>query len=116
MTVTQQPPRQASLIASVVKVLALGVALLVLVSAVTNRTPSRTHDPSALEVELGAADLQAAMAEYECTTTGFGDAATPLSALIRLEGRLQHVSFDHAWSVFTGEQPGELLAVCLSEV
>lgn len=113
---TQQRPRQASLIVSVAKVVVLGVVLLVLALTVANRTPDRTADPSALQVDLGSKDLQAAMVEYDCTTTGFGDTADPLSALIRVEGRLQHVSFDYAWSVFTGEQPGELLAVCLSEV
>ena len=56
------------------------------------------------------------MVEHHCTTTGFGSSASPRSALVRRDGVLRHVSFERAWSVFTGEEPGELLAVCLSEV
>jgi hypothetical protein len=101
---------------SVGKALALGLVLVVLVSGFATRTPTRAHDPSALRLDLGAKDLQRAMSEHDCTTTGFGDSATPRSALIRHQGRLRHVTFERAWSVFTGEQPGELLAVCLGEV
>ncbi|MDQ4051729.1 MAG: hypothetical protein M3237_03385 [Actinomycetota bacterium] len=95
---------------------ALGVVLLVLVSGLVTRTPTRAQDPAALRLDLGARDLRAAMVEHDCTTTGFGDSATPRSALIRHDGRLQHVGFERAWSVFTGERPGVLLAVCLSSV
>jgi hypothetical protein len=109
-------PRKASLVLSVAKALALGLVLAILVSGIAARTPARTHDPLALRLDLGAKDLQQAMTEHNCTATGFGDSASPRSALIRRDGELQHVSFEQAWSVFTGEQPGELLAVCLSEV
>jgi hypothetical protein len=115
VTITPQLPRKASLALSGAKVLALGMVLLFLVSGLVARTPTRTHDPSALRLDLGTTDLERAMAEHDCTATGFGDRATPRSGLILREGRLEHVSFDRAWSVFTGEQAGELVAVCLSE-
>ena len=111
MIITRRP-----LALTVAKVVALGVVLLVLVSGLVTKAPARMQDPAALLLDLGAKDLRAAMAEHDCTTTGFGDRATPRSALIRHQGRIEHVSFERAWSVFTGEQPGVLLAVCLSEV
>jgi hypothetical protein len=115
VTTTRRLPRRPSLILSVAQALALGLVLVVLVSGFAARTPARSENPSAIPLDLGAKDLQRAMTEHDCRTTGFGDTASPVSALIRHHGRLEHVSFERAWSVFTGEQPGELLAVCLSE-
>jgi hypothetical protein len=115
VTTARRPPRRSSLILSVAKALLLGVVLVVLVSGFADGTPPRTHDQTASALDPGGKDLQRAMAEHHCTTTGFGDTASPLSALVRHQGRLRHVSFERAWSVFTGERPGELLAVCLTE-
>ena len=111
---TRRPSPRAALTLSVAKVLALGVALVVLVSGFAVSSPTRSHE-SAARLHSGPRDLQRAMTEHECTTTGFGERATPQSALIRHNGRLEHVSFETAWSVFTGAEPGELLAVCLSK-
>jgi hypothetical protein len=116
VTVSRPRPRKASLVLSVAKALALGLVLVVLVSGIATRSPAHTQRPTALRLDLGAKDLQRAMAEHHCTTTGFGDSASPRSALIRHHGVLRHVSFERAWSVFTGEEPGQLLAVCLGEV
>jgi len=116
VTITRLLPRRASLLLTVAKALAVGVVMVVLVSGFAAHTSTRAPDPSALRLDgSGDKELQRAMIKHRCTTTGFGDTASPRSALIRRDGRLQHVSFDHAWSVFTGEQPGELVAVCLSE-
>ena len=116
VTGTPLQPRRASLILGVAKCLVLGLVLVTLVLGFATQTPSRAGSPSALRLDVGGKDLQRAMTKHGCTSTGFGDSASPRSALIRLDGRLQHVSFDQAWSVFTGEEPGELLAVCLSEL
>lgn len=115
MTESPQQPRGAVLLLTSAKVLALALAVLFLGSGFVTGTPTRAQAPSALRLDASASGLERAMAEHECTTTGFGDSADPRSALIRHQGRLQHVSFERAWSVFTGEQPGELVAVCLSE-
>jgi hypothetical protein len=114
VTVTRRPSVRAALVLSVAKVLALGAVLVVLVSGFAVPTPTSSHE-SALRLDSGPKDLQRAMTEHDCTVTGFGESATPRSALIRRQGRLEHVSFEAAWSVFTGERPGELLAVCLSK-
>jgi hypothetical protein len=100
----------------VAKALVVGVVMVAIVSGFAAHTATHHHDPSGLRLDVSAdKDLQRAMTKHDCTTTGFGGTASPRSGLIRLDGRLQHVSFDHAWTVFTGEQPGELVAVCLSE-
>ena len=36
----------------------------------------------------------------------------PNSALIHLDGQVKRVSFDRGWAVFTGDEPGTLMAVC----
>ncbi len=115
MTSRHRPPR-AALTLSVAKVIALGLLLVVLVSGFAAWSPLRAQHPTALRVELISEDLQQAITEHNCSITGFGDSASPRSALIRRHGVLRHVSFDRAWSVFTGQEPGELLAVCLGEV
>lgn len=109
-------PRRAALTLNVAKAVALGLLLVVLISGFAAWSPLRTQHPSALRVELISKDLQRAITEHNCSTTGFGDSASPRSALIRRHGVLRHVSFERAWSVFTGQEPGELLAVCLGEV
>ena len=101
---------------SVAKAVALGLVLIAVVSTLATSTPTRAEHPSAVRLDLDAKDLQQAMSEHRCSTTGFGESASPRSALVRRDGVLGHVSFERAWSVFTGEAPGELLAVCLSKV
>lgn len=116
VTATRLGPRRASLILGVAKCLVLGLVLVSLVLGFATQTISSAETPSALRLDVGARDLQRAMTKHECSETGFGGRAAPLSALIRLDGQLRHVSFDQAWSVFTGAEPGKLLAVCLSEL
>ncbi len=116
MKVTRLLPRRASLVLDAAKALVVGVLMVALVSGFAARTSTHANDPSSLRLDVsGEQGLRRAMAKHLCTTTGFGDSASPRSGLIRLHGRLRHVSFERAWSVFTGEQPGELVAVCLSE-
>ncbi|WP_435747622.1 hypothetical protein [Nocardioides sp. SYSU DS0663] len=60
--------------------------------------------------------VQSAMAEHDCSTTGFAPGVQPASALIRTpRGTLELVSFDRGWEVFTGDRAGLLVAVCLDE-
>jgi hypothetical protein len=103
-------------VVSVARTVALGLVLVALVSILAAGAPMRAAHPSAVRLDLDAKDLQRAMSEHHCTTTGFGESASPRSALVRHRGELRHVTFERAWSVFTGAAPGELLAVCLSEV
>lgn len=60
--------------------------------------------------------VQRIMDRHQCSTTGFAPETVPASALIRTnQGRLRVVSFDAGWSVFTGERPGSLVALCLGQ-
>ena len=83
VTISRPRPRKAALILSVAKALALGLVLVVLVSGIATKTPLRVQHPTALRLDLAAKDLQRAMVQHDCTTTGFGDSASPRSALIR---------------------------------
>lgn len=47
-----------------------------------------------------------------CSTTGFGPDVVPRSALVLRGGKVQHVTFDLGWSIYTGKDAGTLLAVC----
>lgn len=63
---------------------------------------------------LPSAHVQRLMSRFRCSSTGFGQEASPRSALIRKDGRVRHVTFDRGWSTFTGDRPGVFVAVCLS--
>ena len=59
--------------------------------------------------------VQRLLDRHDCSTTGF-DHADPASALIRsADGRLQLVSFDRGWEVFTSHSSTILVAVCLDD-
>ena len=60
--------------------------------------------------------LAALMDQHDCSTTGFGPDVIPGSALIERGDRVQHVSFDDGWAVFTGDATGSLLAVCRANI
>ena len=103
------------------KCVLVGVTMSVVALSGLGRTPAEPLAPRpGSGAGAGAAapasqPVQRAMVQHECSETGFGSTATPRSALIVRSGALRHVSFDQGWSVFVGERPGELLAVCLSE-
>ena len=59
--------------------------------------------------------VERAIRRHDCSVVGFDAGVEPRSALVRHHGRLRHVSFDAGWAVFTGERPGQLIAVCLDD-
>ena len=52
------------------------------------------------------------MERHGCSSTGLGPDVVPGSALVAHDGRLEDVSFDAGWAVFTGDAEGSLVAVC----
>ena len=112
---TRLAPLRAPLVASVARTLAVAVVLVAVVSGFAESALTRHQDPSALRLHQQEPEVRRAMAEHQCSTTGFGDTADPRSALIRRDGELLHVTFERAWSVFTGDRAGELVAVCLAD-
>ena len=100
------------------KATALGTLLALTVGIYVNAAAdSASPPPSAVTVDSYTRVVQQKMTAHDCSATGFGAEAIPSSALVRTErGKLRMVSFDRGWQVFTGEAPGELVAVCLDEL
>jgi hypothetical protein len=72
----------------------------------------RADQSSAPRTDVSDSRVTRMMDRYQCSQTGFGADVIPNSALINLDGRVKRVSFDRGWSVFTGHEPGILMAVC----
>ena len=106
-----QPPRGALVGLSLAKALLTGLAMalaLGLGATVTDRA-----DPSAgPSTEVSDTRVHRLMSRFQCSQDGFGSEVIPHSALIHLDGRVRHVSFDRGWASFTGDAPGTLMAVC----
>lgn len=70
--------------------------------------------PRAEPFGLSGQDVPEAFERHRCTTTGFGTDVTPEEAVVRFaDGRTKVVPFTRGWASFTGDKPGELVAVCL---
>lgn len=113
----RQPPTVLAIALSLVKSLLLLVVValsfgLIGSSSVTVSPGAESQFP----VEERSAVIERAMAEHQCSVTGFAAGVIPGSALIRRDERVQQVTFDEGWSIFTGESSGVLIAVCLDEL
>jgi hypothetical protein len=110
-------PAQAAFALTTFKALVLGALLALTVGIGVNAAAEQdSPPPSAVTVDAYTKVVQKKMSEHQCSATGFGAEEVPTSALVRTErGRLRMVSFDAGWAVFTGEAPGQLVAVCLDE-
>lgn len=67
------------------------------------------------QLQTRSAPVEQAIRRHDCSVVGFDAGVEPRSALVRRAGRVRLVSFDDGWAVFTGERPGELIAVCLAD-
>ncbi len=72
----------------------------------------RADQSSAPSADVSSSRVDRFMDRYECSETGFGSEVIPNSALIHVDGRMKRVSFDKGWAVFTGDEPGTLMAIC----
>ena len=72
----------------------------------------RADQSAAPSTEVSDSRVNRLMDRFKCSETGFGSDVIPNSALIHLEGQVKRVSFDRGWAVFTGDEPGTLMAVC----
>ncbi|HET9420528.1 MAG TPA: hypothetical protein VFO49_05275 [Nocardioides sp.] len=72
----------------------------------------RADQSAAPSTEVSDSRVNRLMDRYQCSETGFGSDVIPNSSLIHLDGRVKRVSFDRGWAVFTGDEPGTLMAVC----
>lgn len=89
-------------------------AIVLLVSAGALALVSEPPETDRSQLDLSTSRVDAMFERNRCSVTGFGSDVIPARALIRREsGRTAMVSFDHGWAIFSGERPGELMAVCL---
>ncbi|WP_370240661.1 hypothetical protein [Aeromicrobium sp.] len=89
-----------------------GFGALSVIGQPHNTTSERSVEASAGEVSPGP--IEAMVRTNRCSYTGFDAGVIPSSAIIRTpQGDPRLVSFDDGWAVFTGDVPGELVAVCL---
>ena len=116
------PPRTLRLAVEATKCSVVGVLAFIAVATASSSgevgiagadgdTTVRAAVPSPQQARLARL-----MSRHRCSTTGFGPKVIPGSALVLRDQRVHHVSFDDGWAVFTGDQPGTLLAVCRVDV
>ncbi|MCM3516780.1 hypothetical protein [Nocardioides sp. P86] len=111
------PPLVARLLVGV----RLAVVVLLAALVVALVLGARTTEPSGSAPGLSAepvADVpdrvDALMARHRCSTQGLGPDVIPAQALLRgRDGVVRVTGFDRGWAAWTGEAPGELVAVCL---
>ncbi|MDP2772776.1 MAG: hypothetical protein Q8O61_04390 [Nocardioides sp.] len=115
------PPLGAAVALGAAKTLILLVVLAMAFGIVGDDTP-RADDSATARMDQApqahnrSAAVEQAIRRHRCSVVGFDAGVEPRSALVRRGGMLRHVSFDDGWKVFTGDRPGTLIAVCLSEV
>lgn len=110
----RQPPVALALTLSLTKSVVLVVVVALGFGLIGGSQVTASPGPDgADQIEERSAVIERAMAEHECSTTGFAAGVIPRSALIRRDDRVRQVSFDEGWEIVTGEAPGVLIAVCL---
>ncbi|MEO9322028.1 hypothetical protein ABFT23_00970 [Nocardioides sp. C4-1] len=113
----QPSSTQRAAVHGVKLVVAAAVAVLAVAPTVGPTVgPTATADvrvPSAAEI-AAQARLDDLMQRHDCSATGFGPDVIPGSALVERDDRIERVSFDEGWAIYTGDRNGSLLAVCRS--
>lgn len=114
------PPLGVAFALGAAKTLIL-LVVLAMAFGIVGGEPTRPDDPATArpdgvsELQVRSAPVEQALRRHHCSVDGFDAGVEPRSALVRRHGKLRHVSFDYGWSVFTGDRPGELIAVCLAD-
>jgi hypothetical protein len=98
-------------VVSTITILGVSPALAMPQEVVADQAPGPTASDLAAQ-----ADLDTLIAQHDCSVDGFGPDVIPGSALVERNDRIQHVTFDDGWAVYTGDAPGALLAVCRADL
>lgn len=114
---TSTPTRRLRVAVELVKCAVVGaVAFMAVTPAVAQTFDTAHEDATTVQAAPGGAGmsdrLTRLMAEFDCSTTGFGADVIPAGALVRRDTRVTVVSFAAGWRVFTGDDDGTLVAVC----
>lgn len=111
MSSTPHPVLRRALMASkCVIVAALAFFAVSTASAASTEGATAAQETSAQPA--GQARLDKLISRHDCSLTGFGAEVIPGSSLVLKDNQVRHVSFDDGWAIYTGEQPGTLLALC----
>ncbi|WP_323792494.1 hypothetical protein [Nocardioides sp.] len=105
----------------------IGAVKCTIVAVLAFLAVSATSAPGALGTDAAVAQevlvapagedrLERLLQRHDCSATGFGVDVIPGSSLVLQDDEVRHVSFDDGWDVYTGAQPGTLLAVCRASV
>ena len=105
------PPPGVLLSLSLTKSALIGLSLALALGLGASMTDSADQS-AAPSTEVSDTRVTRLMDRYACSETGFGSEVIPNSALVHLNGKVKRVSFDKGWAVFTGDEPGTLMAVC----
>lgn len=117
----RQPSRALRVTVEVTKVVTAAAIVWLGVGPVLVEAQTVTADPAGPVQRTDAAGaagavagprLDALMERHGCSTTGLGPDVVPGSALVAHGNRVDHVTFDAGWAVFTGDAAGSLVAVC----
>jgi len=111
------PPAGAALALAAVKALVLLVVIAMafgFIGGDVEGDDTAGRQGPAPQLQAGSAVSQAIRA-HDCSVAGFDREVEPRSALVRRQGKVRQVSFDDGWAVFTGDRPGELIALCLDD-
>ncbi len=109
--VRHHPPSGVLLGLSLTKSTLIGLSLALALGLGSSMTDSADQSSSP-RTEVSDGRVTRLMDRFACSQTGFGADVIPNSALINLAGQVKRVSFDRGWAVFTGDEPGTLMAVC----
>ena len=109
--VRHQPPPGVLMGLSLTKALLTALCMALALGLGAGLT-DRADQSAAPSIEVADSRVSRLMDRYDCSQNGFGASVIPNSAIIHLDGRAKHVSFDRGWAVFTGDAPGTLMAVC----
>ncbi len=115
----RRPGKRVALALAFGKGAVLAGALALTISAVVASTESAevaTDDNTAAVREVVPPALDRSITEHRCSMTGFGADVLPRSALVEVDGRVKHTTFDEGWAIYTEDRPGRLLAVCIDHV
>lgn len=89
------------------------MTLLIGLGAVSLVTPPQSSGPTD-RLGMSSGPLDDLMQANRCSFTGFDRKVIPSTAIVRTPaGETELVSFDRGWAVFSGDLPGQLVAVCL---
>ena len=110
-----QPPLAVRIAPNVTKSTILSVFVFMAFGVIGGTGLGRPSTETAAPVRQDpqTARIERLMERHDCSTDGYGPGVIPGSALVLRADQVRYTTFDEGWAVFTGDQDGSLVAVCL---